>query len=230
MDNLEHKIKEAFAESDANTTFSGKEVMWSRLDTTIHRSKSVAAWWRVAAVFLFFFFAAGVYAAFTINRSLQSKLELIQSKNVEMQHTIDSLIAAPIQIKTETKVVEKLVYHDRFVSVNKLDDNLVWQKKIKQLEDSTQALLAVQKMNHQIEKETLEAELKKVKDELFTFQKQKKETEKKGNEPFQLKSERVEMGVQSGAVPKNSALELKIFPGKFTENKNDLNKTLLKNK
>ncbi|QGY44740.1 hypothetical protein GM418_14000 [Maribellus comscasis] len=230
MDNLEHKIREAFSESDAKTTFAGKEKMWNRIDITIHRTKSVAAWWRVAAVFLFFFFAAGVYAAFTINKKQQSKLESMQSKNVEMQNTIDSLIADPVQTKTETKVVEKLVYRDRFVPVSKSDNDSVWRKKFTQLEDSTQALLAVQKMNHQIEKETLEAELKKAKDELFAFQKQKKKTENKGNEPFQLKSERVEMGVQSGAVPKNSALELKVFPGKFTENKNDLNRTLLKNK
>lgn len=230
MNNLEHKIKETFAEADAKTTLLEKNVMWNRIDKTIHQPNSVAAWWRVAAIFMGLFLAAGVYAGFRFHKNQQKKFETLQGKNTELQHTIDSLFASPVQTKTETQFVEKVIYRDRTVLPDKADISLEWQEKYTQLQDSVQFVLARQKAEYQNEKEQLQAELKRAKEELIVFQKQNKQTQKKENEPFLLKSERVNMGIQNNSVPKNPEIELKVFPKNFTENKNDLNRTLLKSK
>ncbi len=232
MDNLEHKIKEAFAKNDAQTSFPGKDAMWNRMDETMHRSKGVAAWWRVAAVFIGLFLVAGVYAGLNYHSKQQVRFEGLQSENAELRHTIDSLLAIPIQRAVDTKIVEKVVYRERVISAKKTNADLRWQKKYMQLKDSTQILLTNQKTAFQQEIEQREAELTKIKDELVVLQSQSQsqKQQKKKNEPFQLKSERVELGTQNSSAPRNPDIELKIFPGNFTENKNDLNKLLLKNK
>ena len=230
MDSLEHKIKEAFNQSDTNTTFPHKATMWNRIDRTVHSSKGIAAWWRVAAVFMALFLVAGVYAGFNIHKNQQDTLRDLQSKNTELQHIIDSILASPVQTKTETKIVEKVIYRDRTVPLNKADINIEWQGKYRQLEDSTQIILTRQKMEYQKEKERLQKALQRAKEELYVLQKQNQQTQKKENEPFLLKSEQVNMGIQNNSVPKNPDIELKVFPRNFTENKNDINRTLLKKK
>ena len=47
-------------------------------------------------------------------------------------------------------------------------------------------------------------------------------------EPFLLKSERVELGVQKKPAVDNPEMEVKIFPKNFIEKTNDLNRTLFK--
>ena len=142
MENLEHNIKKAFAESDAKTTFPGKEKMWHRIESTVHKRNGVVPFWRAAAVFLVLLLAAGAYAGLSYRIKQQQKMDDLQNENADLRQTIDSLLTQPAEVKTETKVVEKIVYRDRLIQQNKNGNDLVWQKKYQQLQDSTKNLLA----------------------------------------------------------------------------------------
>ena len=87
------------------------------------------------------------------------------------------------------------------------------------------------KENYTTEIEKLENELASAKAEL-TASKQDVQNQNQQNEnpPFQLKGSRVELDVPKTPTVKSPELELKVFPKNFPENKNNLNKTLLKNK
>jgi hypothetical protein len=226
MENLEHNIKNAFAESDAKTTLPQKNAVWNRLEGTMHGQKGVAAFWRVAAVFLMFLLATAVFAGLNYRMKQQQKTDELYAKNADLQHTVDSLLARPSNVKTETKVVEKIIYRDRFVQQNKNGGDSDWQKKYRLLQDSTKNLLAFREQNHKSELEQLENELVSLKTELEAF----KQNQQNTNPPFQLKGGRVELDVPKSPAIKGPEMELKVFPKNFSGNSNDLNTTLLKNK
>lgn len=231
MENLEHNIKKAFAENDAKTIFSGKEKMWHRIEPTIHKRNGVVPFWRAAAVFLVLLLAAGVYASLNNRMKQQQNMDELRNENTDLRHTIDSLLTRPAEVKTETKVVEKVVYRDRLIQQNKNQYDFDWQKKYEQLQDSTKNILAAKVQIYKAELKQVETELATLKSELSaskqnaTIQNQQNE-----NPPFQLKGGRVELDVPKTPNVKSPEMELKVFPKNFPENNNNLNKTLLKNK
>jgi len=231
MENLEHNIKKAFAESDAKTTLPQKNALWNRLEGTMHGQKGLAAFWRVAAVFLMFLLATGVFAGLNYRIKQQQKTDDLRAKNTDLQQTIDSLLAHSSNVKTETKVVEKIVYRDRFIQQHKQESELDWREKYIQLQDSTTNLLASREQNHKTELEQLETELSALKSELSAFkQNAGKQNQQRKNPPFQLKSGRVELDVPKTPSVKSQEMEVRVFPKNFPEYKNNLNTTLLKNK
>ncbi len=227
MDKLEHNIKNAFVESDVNTTFSGKEAMWQRLDASMNKRKSVAVWWKVAAVFLGFILAGSVFANFKIRAKHQQQMAEMQMQNTRLKQAVDSLLVTSRQkIKTETKVVEKIVYRDRIVAQETDSKNDFWHKKYQKLQDSTAVSLALQKRMYQDELDKMNDDLVAAKSELLAMQNQEKQEQVTTTEPFRLKGEQVKMEVQKKPTIKPSEMKLKIFPQSFSENKNNLNKTL----
>ena len=229
MENPEHNIKEAFNESDAKTRLPQKDAMWNRLDRTMHGQKGVAAFWRVAAIFLGLLMVAGVFAGMSYRSRQQKETEKFLAKNAQLQQTIDSLLVRPAEIKTETKVVEKVVYRERSVRQNENDNNSILQEKYLQLQDSTEILLVNREKQYQNKMQQLETELTLAKTELTSYkQDNEKQGQQKKDDPFQLKSERVELGVQKTSLNKNPELELKVFPKNFIQNTNDLNKSIFK--
>jgi hypothetical protein len=79
------------------------------------------------------------------------------------------------------------------------------------------------------ELQQLKAELESANEKLLAFQNKSNEPEQTAKEPFQLKSERVELGIQNAPITKPQSIELKILPRSFTGNKNNLNKSILNN-
>lgn len=192
-------------------------------------TKGVAAFWRVAAVFLGFLIVAGVFAGMSYRAKQQKETEVLQAQNAQLQQTVDSLLVRPAKIKTETKVVEKVVYRDRPVHQNKNDNNSEWQKKYRHLQDSTENLLAIREKIYLNKIQQLQAELASAKTELTSYkQDSEKHGQQKKDDPFQLKGERVKLGVQKTQLTKTSELELKVFPKNFIENTNNLNKSIFK--
>lgn len=90
MGNQEHNIKEAFAEHDGKTKLGNKNEMWNRLDGRVHAPKSVAAFWRVAAIFFGILLTAGVFAG--INQQVQKRAEIekLLLENERLLGTVDS--------------------------------------------------------------------------------------------------------------------------------------------
>lgn len=225
MDKLEHDIKKAFADNDANTRFQEKEDMWNRLDASLSMPKRVAAWWRIAAVFLGLLLAGGVFAGLKFRAQQHAQIDKLEVHNIQLQMTIDSLSALPAVVKAEMQTVEKIVYRDRIVQVAGVERDNNWEEKYWQLQDSTEVLLAGQKRNYESELAKLNTELNAVRNELDGMQQARKSPE---GEPFLLKSERVELGVQKKPAVDNPEMEVKIFPKSFIEKTNDLNRTLFK--
>ena len=229
MDNLEHKIKNAFSETDAGMSLAGKEAMWNRIEDTMHRRKGVAAGWRVAAVLAVLLFASGVFATLNFRAKQNRQIMNVEMENRRLQQTVDSLLLIPTETEPKPQVVEKIIYRDRFVQPSKNSDQPDWQEKYRQLQDSTKNILANQEQFYYRESEQLQNQLLAAKAERDSFR-QKLETQvvKSEEPPFQLKSGRVKMGVQQNSSERNPELELKIFPKNFIQKTNDLNQSLFK--
>ena len=225
MDKLEHNIKKVFAENDAGTRYPGKEAMWERLDHSLGSSKKVAAWWRVAAVFLGLLLASGVFAGLNYQRKQDARIEKLETNNLQLQYALDSLKSMPLQVKTETKTVEKVVYRDRIVQQKQKSNETNWQQKYLNLQDSSEQLLFAQQKNYKAELEKLSADLHAAQTELTAIRSTDDSIQA---EPFQLKSERLELGVQKKPTVNNPEMEVKIFPKNFGGKTNDLNRTLFK--
>ena len=227
MGNLEHNIKEAFAAQDAKTKLVDKKGMWNRLDGTMGRRKGVAALWRVAAILLGVFFLTGAFATLKFRAIKQTEIERLKMDNLSLLATIDSLGSLPVATKTEVQIVEKekLVYRDKIVVQKNPDTEKHWEQKYQLLADSTALILASNKKQIQ----RLDEELIDAKNELIQLEQgSTKETTNEKTAPFELKSERVEVGVSKTPAAKNQELKMKVFQKNFIENRNNLNKNIFK--
>ena len=225
MDNLEHRIKDAFESNDQKTSFAGKQQMWSRLDSELHRRKGVAAFWRIAAVFLGLLLTLGVVASLNNRAQQHAEMENVQHEITRLQLLIDSLQTLPAEVRTEVQVVEKekVVYRDRIVGNNVPDETIKWKQNYQEALDSMQTL---QNLNAAIkaEIETLNEELLALKTQTVS---ENTESSQPTN-PFELKSERVELGPQQKPSIKSPEMEMKVFQKNFIENRNNLNSTIFK--
>lgn len=225
MDNLEHRIKKAFDTSDRKTSFVGKEQMWDRLDSELHGRKGVAAFWRIAAVFLGLLLTLGVVASLNNRANQGAEMKNVKHEITRLQLLVDSLQTMPTQVRTEVQVVEKekVVYRDRVVENKVTDETIKWQQNYQQVMDSLQTL---QNKNaaYQIEIETLNEELLALKNQA---EPESTEPSQPAN-PFELKSERVELGPQQKPSVKSPEMEMKVFQKNFIENRNNLNSTIFK--
>ncbi|WP_319230972.1 hypothetical protein [Draconibacterium orientale] len=225
MDKLEHRIKTAFDSNDQKTSFAGKEQMWDRLDSELHGRKGVAAFWRIAAVFLGLLLTLGVVASLNNRAKQYAEIETANHEINRLQVLIDSLQTLPTQVKIEVQVVEKekVVCRDRVVESNVPDERQKWQRNYQKAMDSLQTL-QTKNAAYKAEIDTLNEELLALKNQAET---ESAELAQSAN-PFELKSERVELGVQQKPALSNPEIKLKVFPKNFSETKNDLNKTLFK--
>ncbi|WP_319479794.1 hypothetical protein [uncultured Draconibacterium sp.] len=225
MDKLEHRIKQVFGSNDQKTSFAGKEEMWSRLDSELHGRKGVAAFWRIAAVFLGLLLTLGVVAALNNRAKQHAEIETATHEINRLQVLIDSLQTLPTQVRTEVQVVEKekVVYRDRVVEKNFPDEIQKWQQNYQQAMDSLQTL--------QTKNAAYKAEIDTLNEELLALKNQA-ETESAGPaqaaNPFELKSERMELGPQQKPTVKSPEMEMKVFQKNFIENRNNLNSTIFK--
>ncbi|WP_321997678.1 hypothetical protein [Draconibacterium orientale] len=225
MDKLEHRIKQVFGSNDQKTSFAGKEEMWSRLDSELHGRKGVAAFWRIAAVFLGLLLTLGVVAALNNRAKQHAEIETATHEINRLQVLIDSLQTLPTQVRTEVQVVEKekVVYRDRVVEKNFPDEIQKWQQNYQQAMDSLQTL--------QTKNAAYKAEIDTLNEELLALKNQA-ETESVGPaqaaNPFELKSERMELGPQQKPTVKSPEMEMKVFQKNFIENRNNLNSTIFK--
>ena len=225
MDKLEHRIKDAYDSNDKKTSFAGKEQMWNRLDSELHGRKGVAAFWRIAAVFLGLLLTLGVVASLNNRANQRAEMENVQHEITRLQLLVDSLQTLPIPIRTEVQVVEKekVVYRDRLVENNVPDEAIKWQNNYEQAMDSIQTLRNINA--------AFRTEIKTINEELLAL---KNQAESENSEPspsanpFELKSERVELGPQQKPSVKSPEMEMKVFQKNFIENRNNLNSTIFK--
>lgn len=226
MENLEHKIKQAFKKIDGKTSFSSKDDMWNRLDSELHGRKGVAAFWRIAAVFLGLLLTLGVVASLSNRAKQRAEMGNVMHEITQLQTLVDSLQTLPTKVRTEVQVVEKekVVYRDRLVEINTSSQTDERQTKYQKTIDSLQIL---QKQNTD-----LRTEIEVLNDELFALKSQvatdSNSASSEQTNPFELKSERVEMGPQQRPSLKSPEMEMKVFQKNFIENRNNLNITIFK--
>ncbi|WP_163325584.1 hypothetical protein [Draconibacterium mangrovi] len=225
MDKLEHRIKKAFESSDKKTSFAGKEQMWSRLDSELSGRKGVAAFWRIAAVFLGLLLTLGVMASLNSRAKQRAEMENVKHEITRLQLLVDSLQTLPTQVRTEVQVVEKekVVYRNRVVESNVQEESIEWQQNYQQAMDSMQT---IQNLNA-----ALKAEIETLNEELVALKNQAESESPEPSptaNPFELKSERVELGPQQKPSLKSPEMEMKVFQKNFIENRNNLNSTIFK--
>ena len=225
MDNLEHRIRKGFESNDKKTTFAGKEQMWSRLDAELYGRKSVAAFWRIAAVFLGLLLTLGVVASLNNRAKQRAEMENVNHEITQLQLLVDSLQNVPSQVRTEVQVVEKekVVYRDRVVERNSPNETINWQQNYQQAMDSMQT---IQNINA-----AFKTEIKTLNDELLALKNQRESENTEPSQsvnPFELKSERVELGPQQKPSVKSPEIKMKVFEKNFIENRNNLNSTIFK--
>ena len=227
MGNLEHNIKEAFARNDANTKVSNKELLWNRLENTLPGRRGVAAFWRVAAIFLAFLLTSGVFAALNSHIKQKNELAELTKGNEKFLATIDSLKTSASEVKTEIQIVEEVVYRDRLVYKEPTRNN-EWKEKYLALSDSAILVIANQEKLYRNELEKLQSELVEAKEELAMSSSESKISPNQQSNPFELKSERISLSVAKGPSVKNPEFKVQILQKNFRD-KNDLNRTIFNN-
>ncbi|WP_346856277.1 hypothetical protein [uncultured Draconibacterium sp.] len=231
MDNLEHRIKKAFIAQDESSEFSEKEDLWQRLDSEMRPRKGVAGFWRVAAVLLGVVLFSGTFAALQYRSKQQMQIDKLAFENEKLVSTIDSLWAVKTAQKTEIQIVEreKIVYREKMVERSKSSSDENWRERYQKLSDSTQMILANKTKTYNQEITHLQNELLAAKNELVELEKStQNESANKAAVPFQLKSERVDVGKIASPSVKSPEMEMKIFQKQFIENRNNLNSTIFK--
>jgi hypothetical protein len=231
MGNLEHNIKRAFIAEDERSTFSEREDLWQRLDKEMHPHKGVAGFWRIAAVLLGLVLFSGTFAALHHRSKQQVQIDKVGFENQKLLNTIDSLLAVPVQPKTEVQIVEreKIVYREKTIERRNSSVEESWKVRYQKLADSTQMILTNKTKIYNQEVAQLQNELLAAKNELVELEKRKQEElENKAAVPFQLKSERVDVGKIISPTVKSPEMEMKIFQKQFIENRNNLNSTIFK--
>jgi hypothetical protein len=231
MGNLEHNIKRAFSAEDERSTFSEREDLWQRLDKEMHPHKGVAGFWRIAAVLLGLVLFSGTFAALHHRSKQQVQIDKVEFENQKLLNTIDSLLAVPVQPKTEVQIVEreKIVYREKTIERRNSSVEESWKVRYQKLADSTQMILTNKTKIYNQEVAQLQNELLAAKNELVELEKRKQEElENKAAVPFQLKSERVDVGKIISPTVKSPEMEMKIFQKQFIENRNNLNSTIFK--
>lgn len=229
MDKLEHDIKKAYSENDKKTTLSAKDSIWERLEISMHSRKGVAAFWRVAAVFLAFILASGVFASIKLNEKQNRKIEQ-QTRDYELLATsFDSLQASLAETIPEVRIIEneKVVYRDRIVYKDVIENNNEWEQKYLTLKDSMNDELLDQKNNYQAELKKLRNEIDLTQKELADLIAQNSTDLSQQTKPFKLKSEKAELDVSKSPTVKNPDFKVKILQTDFG-NKNNLNTTIFK--
>ncbi|WP_297085538.1 hypothetical protein [uncultured Draconibacterium sp.] len=229
MGNLEHNIKEAFAAQDANSKMANKEELWSRLATTMHQRKGVAAFWRVAAVFLGLLLGAGVFAGIGNRAKQQASIESLTIERQRLLTAVDSLKLLQLAEKEPVvQVVEKerIVYQEKIVCKNTGKPNTGWEQKYLALSDSIHQYSKTED-NFRQEIENLKKQLAESEQQVLALEKQlAKDEGGQQSAPFELKSERIQLDIQKKPTVKTPEMEMKVFQKSFIENRNNLNKNI----
>lgn len=231
MGSLEHNIKDAFEAQETKNKFEGKEALWNRLEGTMHSRKGVAAFWRVAAIFIGVLFSVGVLAGISYRTTQKAEIAQLQKENNLLATEIESL-QENIEHEGEPVIQfvekEKIVYRDKIVYKESTNQNRDLEQNYLAMIDSIEVTKSSElQYKEQIRK--LQTELESTQKELLAIQKQNNEdVERSKSAPFELKSERIELGVPKKPATKNPEMEVKVFQRNFIEDRNNLNKNILR--
>ncbi len=226
---LEHSIKKAFQNKDANTGYPNKNEMWNRIENATGKKNSVPAFWRIAAVLLGFFMISGVFAGFILNKKNQNQKELLENTIHNLNDIVDSLNNISPKIITETKLVEKEVRV--YVPAAKTEDKSVFRDY--EIENLSQENILLKKQLEN-EREVWKAKADSFRTELLALKQNMEnlridsEDEKQRTQLFELKSEKYEMPYQQKPKTENPKVKLQIFSNPSNNKHFDMNSSILK--
>ncbi|NQU52622.1 MAG: hypothetical protein HQ522_08790 [Bacteroidetes bacterium] len=222
----EHKIAEAYKAKDAKTSYENKDELWSKISGGMAHSKGVAAFWKVAAIFLALVMFSGAFAAVSILNNQNIKLAEIENQNLKLQGVVDSLMnSKPVKV-IEIQVVEKerLIYKEVVVQAKKEQtfdsDVLKMEVEIKQLHEQ----LLISKQKNQLTIDSLmfaRLEIENRKNIEQNISEKKKQN-------FKLKPEKVKDQMQQNLMEPTPKMKIQLFKIQDNNIKYDTNSTLLK--
>ena len=230
MENLEHKIAEAYQKKDGKINYPNKKELWDRISKE-HQSKSVVhGFWRIAAILIAVFFITGAFAGFGLLKKNMKQLATVEKSNYELRIIVDSLQNISLRTITEIKYVKEEV--KVFVPVeNKVNSNKAEKEQFLALKNENIRL------NKQIELETAiwKNKTDSLLQELVALNNTLKEKEKTQNKlkitssnVVELKPEKFEMPLQQPTHSTNPKLKIQIFPNPDEKTNFDMNSSILK--
>lgn len=230
MENLEHKIAEAFQKKDGEINYPKKKELWDRISKE-HQSKSVVhSFWRIAAILFAVFFITGAFAGFGLLKKNMKQLATVEKSNYELRIIVDSLQNISLNTITEIKYVKEEV--KVFVPVeNKVNSNSTDKEQFLALKNENSRL------NKQFELETAiwKNKTDSLLQELVALNNTLKEKEKTQNKlkitssnVVELKPEKYEIPLQQSTHSTNPKLKIQIFPNPDEKTNFDMNSSILK--
>ena len=230
MENLEHKIAEAYQKKDGEINYPNKKELWARISKEQQSKSVVHGFWRIAAILFAVFFITGAFAGFELLKKNMKQLATVEKSNYELRIIVDSLQNVSPRTITEIKYVKEEV--KVFVPVeNKVNSNKADIEQFLALKNENIRL------NKQFEKET--AIWKNKSDSLLkelvalnNSLKEKEKTQNKLKNPssnvVELKPDKFEMPLQQPTHSTNPKLKIQIFPNPDEKTNFDMNSSILK--
>lgn len=230
MENLEHKIAEAYQKKDGEINYPKKKELWDRISKE-HQSKSVVhGFWRIAAILIAVFFITGAFAGFGLLKKNMKQLATVEKSNYELRIIVDSLQNITPRTITEIKYITEEV--KVFVPVeNKVNSNKADKEQFLALKNENIRL------NKQFEIETAIwiNKTDSLLQELVALNNTLKEKEKTQNKlkitssnVVELKPDKFEMPLQQPTHSTNPKLKIQIFPNPDEKTNFDMNSSILK--
>ena len=230
MENLEHKIAEAYQKKDGEINYPIKKELWARISKE-HQSKSVVhVFWRIAAILIAVFFITGAFAGFGLLKKNMKQLATVEKSNHELRIIVDSLQNVSPHTITEIKYVKEEV--KVFVPVeNKVNSNSADKEQFLALKNENIRL------NKQFEIETaiwknktdsLLQEIVALNNTLMEYGKTQNIVKTTSSNVVELKPEKYEMPLQQPTHSTNPKLKIQIFPNPNEKTNFDMNSSILK--
>jgi len=227
---LEHKIKEAFQNKDASTSYPQKEKLWNRINNAQNPKSGVNNIWRIAAVLLAVFFITGAIAGLVFVNNESKQLAQTERKNYELQTALDSLQNLTPRTITEIKYIEKEV--KVFVPTKKgLDTNKVEKEQIKILSKENIQLknqLKTESAIWQNKNDSLIQELIVLNRTIENKSDIPGDAKNSPSNVVELKPEKFEMPLQQPSQSSNPKLKIQLFSNPAEKTNFDMNSTILK--
>lgn len=222
---LENRIAEAYRKKDEAYSYKNKEELWQRISQQTTK-KGVAAFWRVAAIFLALIAFGGAFAAISVYKTGEKNVAEWEMKNRQLESIVDSLQNLVPEKITEVQIVEKekIVYRD---VIKTIETNVNYSAAFTAMEN--EVVLLTKKLNETnlaLKEKQDRLELAFLEIEALNSRLEKEQEEQ--IKEFRLKPERVKDQMKELKTEPSPKMKLQLLKVPNENINYDLNSSLLK--
>ncbi len=222
---LEDRIAEAYRKKDGAYSYKNKEELWQRISQQTTK-KGVAAFWRVAAIFLALIAFGGAFAAISVYKTGEKNVAEWEIKNRQLESIVDSLKNVIPEKITEVQIVEKekIVYRDL---IKTSETNANYSAAFKAMENKViQLTKNLNETNLELKEKQDRLEMALLQIETLNARNEKQQAEQ--IKDFRLKPERVKDQMKELKTEPSPKMKLQLLKVPNQNINYDLNSSLLK--